>query len=176
MTKKKKVKRKKLWGNKWLEVIEHDGWFTAAHNTHGDGVSVLGVDFDEGKFLIRVEHNPAHDPGFIKTALTGSIEGGLTALQTAVKELKEESGYVAEENRFRYLDWVYPSKFSDYKLHLFAVDLSGLKQGRIDGDGTRGEAGAYVEWHELESALQIRDPSVAAIIARLAGEKVLSDE
>jgi len=55
----------------------------------------------------------------------------------------------------------------DYKLHLFAVNLTGKTPGPILGDGTSGEEGASVFWAPLEDALRVSDPSIAATIAHL---------
>lgn len=156
-----------LFGNNWMELKKRDGWFTFAHNTHGDGVAVLGYRHttDGLQYLLRVEHTPPHGPGFRRTSLTGTIEHGLTPLQTAVKELLEESGYTAAESEMRPYGWVHPSKFSDYKQYIYAVCLDGKIQGPIEGDGSDGEKGASVVWVPLHEALAVNDPSVAATIA-----------
>ena len=160
---------KMLWQNEWMEIREIDGWYTMAHNTKGDGVAVLGYDKDSSKILVRTEHNPAHGEGFRRTSLTGTIEGGITLLETAVKELKEESGYEADPSEFTELGVVFPSKFSDYRLYLFAVDLTGKQQGAIEGDGTEGEAGADVEWVAVTEAIRtVDDPSMCACILKLS--------
>lgn len=152
-----------------MEVSAYDGWFTATRMKKGTGHGVALVGFaDDGKILIRVEHNPAHQEGFIENCITGAIEKGDTPLITAQKELLEEAGYEAEKERFLYLGWAYPSKFSEYRQHLYMVDLTGLEQGEIEGDGSRGEKGATAKWIELEDSLDIRDNSLAAILWRIS--------
>lgn len=158
-----------LYADKWMELKKRNGWYTFAHNTHGDGVAVLGFrKTSEGvQYLLRMEHTPCHGEGLRRTSLTGTIEHGLSAIQTAVKELLEESGYTASESEMIPMGWVFPSKFSDYKQNLFAVDLTGKTQGPIEGDGTNGEKGAYVVWVSLMEALEANDPSISATIAKL---------
>ncbi len=177
----KKITKQKLWGNKWINVMEADGWFTYSNNAAGtgEGVSVLGFkEFNggaEAEFLIRSENNPAHG-GFINCSLTGTIETGDTPLYTAKKELLEESGYSAEESEFIYLGWVYPSKFSDYRQHLYAVDLTGKMQGDLKGDGTFGEEGASVFWLPMNEAIQLNYPSIGSTMLRLALYKDKEDQ
>lgn len=169
--------QKVLWANKWMSVVQQDGWYTFVRSNAGDGVSVLGYRKDPNKnsfetaddyqYLIRIESTPCHGPGLRSTSLTGTIEGDLDHLETAQKELLEESGYSALPEELQYLGWVYPSKFSDYVQYLYAVDLTGKPQGEILGDGTLGEKDATVQWVSLASALRVHDPSVSAIIVRL---------
>lgn len=172
-----------LFKNKWIEVYEKDGWYTCYRSEHG--VVVLGIRYSESKkalldemeALVRVEHTPCHLDGpkegkFNLTSLTGMIEDGLTPFQTAKKELLEESGYDVQEEAFIDLGWVYPSKQSDNKIYLFAVDLTGLEPSKeISGDGTKGEEGAYSKWVSLKEAISLPSPMIGACISRLfAGE------
>ena len=167
-----------LYKDKWIELRKKDDWYTYAHNVVGDGVAVLGFRRTPSgipgvciwEVMVRSEHTPPHGEGFRLTSLTGSIEHGLSPLETAAKELKEESGYEINSDSIIDLGWVYPSKFSDYRQYLYAVDLTGLPQGRIEGDGTEGEKGASVGWFSVDFALEVNDPSISASIARLANK------
>lgn len=165
-------KKEVLWENEWLEVQMIDDWYTSTHNAKGDGVAVLGLrkgeDDSMTEVLVRMEHTPCHGEGLRPTSLTGTIEHGLNAIETAVKELKEESGYDAKPEEFTELGWVYPSKFSDYKQYLYAVDLTGKEQGDIEGDGTIGEKDAHVEWKTAEEALEANTPVIGCILCKLA--------
>jgi hypothetical protein len=62
---------------------------------------------------------------------------------------------------------VYPVKFSDFKLHLFGVNLTDKNQGEIKGDGTQGEQGAQVKWVAYQEGIMVADMSISAILARL---------
>ena len=158
-----------LFKDKWMELRKKDNWYTYAHNTHGDGVAVLGTRQISGmvrQYLVRVEHTPPHGIGFRYTSLTGSIENGDLPRTTAVRELKEESGFIVSPDELIDLGWVYPSKFSDYKQHLFLVHLDGREQGEIEGDGSKGEEGASVIWMSISAALAVNDPSIGATVAR----------
>jgi len=161
-----------LFENKWVQLKERDGWYTFSHNTRGDGVSVLLFDSQTKEIVIRFENTPPHG-GFNKTALTGTIEDGYTAKGTAVKEVLEEAGVTITEDELIYLGWVYPSKFSDFKQYLFAVDIAGKAFGAIEGDGTEGERDATVMSVSIDEALFINESSISACIARLAHMKGL---
>lgn len=158
------MKEKLLFKNKWIQVLELDDWYTIyRHNGTNHGVAILGLDGD--KVLIRVENCLPHG-GFVETSITGTVEEGMTPLQTAVMELKEETGFVASEDEFIDLGWIYPSKASDMKMNLYAVNLSGKEQGSIDGDGTKGEDGASVKWVPMHEACFNRSPSISAMLMR----------
>lgn len=161
-----------LWKNKWVEVHERDDHYTYIHNAAGtgSGVAVLGfrkLKNSEREILIRKERTVCHSPDFRRTSLTGTIEVGCTPLETAVRELKEESGYEATPEQFMYLDWIFPSKFTDYQQHLFAVDLTDAVQGPILGDGTKGEEGASVEWVSAEEAVELQCPTIGLTLIRM---------
>ena len=162
-----------LWKNDWLEARLKDGWYNYIHSARG-GVCILGyrtngkTELKDFEFLIRKEHNPAHQgAGLITTSLTGSIDEGYDPLSTAKKELMEESGYFAIMEEFVSHGWVYPLKSTDYKLNLFSINLDGKIPGEIVGDGTLGEKDAGVFWGDIHAACELRDPHYSTIIARM---------
>jgi ADP-ribose pyrophosphatase YjhB (NUDIX family) len=156
-----------LWKNQWVEICLKDEWYTYSRNR--DGVFVLGYRVVEGayEYLVRLEHNPCHSEGLISTSLTGGIEKGSTPTETAVRELKEESGYEVSKHDLVNLGWVFPSKFSSDKTYMYAVDLTGLEAGVVEGDGTRGEEGAYCVWASENDALWVSSPLLGCAMARL---------
>jgi 8-oxo-dGTP pyrophosphatase MutT (NUDIX family) len=103
----------------------------------------------------------------IRTSLTGGIEDGSTPLETAVKELMEESGYSVDASELIDLGWMYPSKQGSDKVYLYAVDLEGKVAGQIKGDGTKGEEGAYCEWVSEEEAAAIPQSGLGVAMFRL---------
>ena len=162
------MKTETLYKNEWIEIHKRDDWYNYAHMPRGDGVGILIYSSEEGgKILIRKEHNPAHGPGFRATSFTGTIEDGNTPEETAVIEAKEESGYQIEKSELEPLGWIYPFKFSDYKQHLFAVDVTGKTPGEIEGDGTLGEEGASTYWARMNETNEVTEPLIGCMLNRL---------
>lgn len=158
------MKEKKLWGNEWIQVFELDDWYTIyRHGGTNSGVAVLAMKGDE--VLVRHENCLPHG-GFVDTSITGTIEEGDDPLYTAVKELREESGYDVSPEKFVDLGWIYPSKASDMKMYLYAVEITDEPQGDLEGDGTKGEEGASVKWVSREEACFNKSPNVASMMMR----------
>lgn len=158
-----------LWSNEWMEVLLKDGWYTFMRTKKGDGVCVLGYRFVNGRpeYLVRVEHCPCHTETLDRTSLTGGIESGSTPLETAVKELKEESGYVVDAEDMIDLGWMFPTKQSSDKVYLFAVDLHDKPCGEVINDGSKGEEGAYCIWLNETETLAIPQAGIGMAMARL---------
>lgn len=169
------MKDKQLFKNKWIEVKELDDWYTYWSNPQGNrGVIVLGfrrsiTEPGRSQFLARIENTPCHDRHGLRfrTSLSGMVDGSLGLLDTAMKELKEESGYSVTVDRLVNLGWVYLTKNSDYELHLFGADLNGLEQGEIIGDGSRGEDGASVEWVRSHDILNMHEAAMTMAMVKL---------
>lgn len=158
-----------VWSNDWMEVLLKDGWYTFMRTKKGDGVCVLGYRRENGiiEYLVRVEHTPPHGEGLIKTSLTGGIEKGNTPLETAVSELKEESGYEVAPDEMIDLGWFFPTKQSSDKVYIYAVNLEGKTAGEIHGDGSKGEEGAYCIWMNEADTLAIPQAGIGMAMARL---------
>lgn len=157
---------KTLFSNKWVEVRERvteRGSYTYSHSIWCDGlgVAVLPYKVEDGNLLLlgRREICPCHSDEFELCSITGGmdVEGESPAF-TAKRELLEEGGYNAPVEKFVYLGEVRPSKQSDNIQHLFVVNVTGLEQGEIVGDGTFGEEGAYVEWITVRQLSESQDP------------------
>lgn len=156
-----------LWKDKWLQVFKYDGYYTGVKCTN-DGVMVLGYQGE--KVLVRVEKRPCHGPGLLRQAVTGALDMNLPATQTAAKELLEETGYNVHHLRLQPIGWVYASNFSETKIDMFVVDLEGLEQGEIIGDGSSGEDGAGAEWMYWKDAMKLNDVLIGRAIGYLLME------
>lgn len=169
----KSENEKILFKNKWIEIYEKDDWYTCYRSKHG--VAVLGFRMmeSEPEILVRLENTPCHDDGprienLNMTSLTGMIEDDLNAVHTAKRELLEESGYDVPVDELKFLGWVYPSKMSDNKIYLFAVDLGQhVPVSAPKGDGSQGEDGGRCIWVSMKVALQLPSPIISACIAKL---------
>ena len=165
-----KVTDEVLYDGKWVQLKLLDGWYEYLHNK-GDGVLVLAVDKLQGRFLCRYENCPVHgDPHSLDpTSLTGTVEEGDTPVETSVKEMLEESGYVIKEEELKYQGIAYSSKASDNILHLFYIEMNGEADDDIhegEGDGSKGENGSYCRWLPIDQIANLTSPSVALTAVR----------
>lgn len=164
---------KTLWQNKWIEVRSRNN-YTYIHTPIGDGaaVAIMGFREKEGRmeYLGRFENCPAHGDEFELCSLTGMLDVyGEDKKMTALRELKEESGYIVNDvNRVIELGTVRPSKASDMELFLYAVEIKDSDELiEIEGDGTAGEEGAYAKWVSGEELAFCKDPVVSTLMLRL---------
>ncbi|HEU5372833.1 MAG TPA: NUDIX hydrolase [Gaiellaceae bacterium] len=98
---------------------------------HGPAVAVVPVDREGNVTLVRQERVPAG--GKVLELPAGGVEEGESPLQTARRELREETGLHGG-------DWVEVAAFftspgySDEKLHLFVA--TGLERGESSPEGS----------------------------------------
>lgn len=171
---KKTTSIETLYENKWIEVrektIDGKGKYVYSHSNwcNGQGVAVLAYRINDGvEFLGRYENCPAHSEDFDLCSITGGMDKvDESAVETAQRELLEEGGYDVPIEKFNYLGQVFPSKQSDNIQHLFIVDITGIEQGEIVGDGTFGEEGAYVEWIDNAKLAESHDPLLQAMYVK----------
>ena len=105
-------------GESYREIIEHNGG------------AVLAAVTDEGKMvMVRQFRNPAQRVVFEVPA--GKIDPGEDPEVTAVRELKEETGYTARNVRF--LTYFYPCVgYSEEKLYMYLC--TDLEPGETNFD------------------------------------------
>jgi 8-oxo-dGTP pyrophosphatase MutT (NUDIX family) len=163
-----------LWSNDWMKVVQVDGWFTCYEKL--DGISVLILDPLHNKILMRREYCPPYveEKGQLAlTSLTGGIEKKeynlIDAYETAVKEVEEESGIKISKEDLSYHGSIYSTKASEHQTHLFSLEYDSNipLPSDIKGDGTLGEEGAFVEWHDFEEVLlNTKSPCILSTIVR----------
>jgi len=162
-----------LGGDEWLQLRRTPDGYTYMHELRCNGqiVAILVVRHDDAELPIlgRFERCPSHHDGFALCAVTGGMEKEQLPSDTALMEIAEETGYNVDKDSLIDLGSVRPSKGADTTAHLFAVDVTGLDRGEIEGDGSSGEDGAYVEWISVKDAIQCKDPLLATMIARYYG-------
>lgn len=161
---------KKLFTTDWFTVKDKDG-YVYIDNPYG-AVLVLAFKASEDSnnpflFLARKEPIPPHTPMKHLTALTGTVEKGEEYLETAIRELEEEAGIIAPSKSFIDLSYVYPSKASTTKVHMYAVDVTGLRQGVAKGDGSKWEQDSEVVWLNAKQAAMVPSAAYGAAMNRL---------
>jgi len=159
-----------LCQNQFLALIDRDGYsFVREVRCDGRIVSILPFRTRDNtkEFLSRLEVCPAHGPEIARYSFTGGWDPKETIEETAVRELREEAGFFIDRDELVGLGQTRPSKSADTTAYLFAVDVTGKRQFRPEGDGSRFEATASVEWVNYEVGIQTQDPLFLSAILRL---------
>jgi len=132
-------------GRRRIEVVEHAG-----------GVCIIARPEPDTIVLVK-QHRHAVDADLWE-APAGMIERGEPPLETARRELIEETGYRAESLRFLWSIYTTPG-FCEERIHFFVAD--GLTPGRAEPEADEDfelrvwpidEAWALVERDELRDA------------------------
>jgi ADP-ribose pyrophosphatase len=98
---------------------------------HGPAVAIVAVDRDDRVTLVRQQRVPAGGP--VLELPAGGVEEGEAPLETARRELREETGLHGG-------DWAEVATFfttpgySDERMHLFLA--TGLEQGEAEPEGS----------------------------------------
>jgi ADP-ribose pyrophosphatase YjhB (NUDIX family) len=173
-----------LFENKWFSVVEREldngiKWTFGTHPwCNAGGVAILpfkqevynerGIGYTELSFLGRVEICPAHsDEPALCVVAGGMDKDGETPIQVAVRELAEETGFIARTKDMISLGAVRPSKGTDTTMHLFAVDVTNLERAEASGDGSLIEQLASTKWIRKREAVFSKDPLLVTCVARL---------
>lgn len=160
-----------LGGNKWLELQEHtynDGTkYTVVHESRCNGniVIILPYKVDDKlglQYLVRNEMTP---PWSLTELVPSSVSGGIDSLgdnplKTALKELKEECGYLASESNVIPLGTSYGVKCADTIYHIFAVDVTSVAEIPPSAPDTF-ESEAQNEWisaSDYDKIVSVKDP------------------
>ncbi len=159
-----------LFQNKFLALIDREG-YTFSREVRCAGVIVSMLPFRQQsnslEFLARLEICPAHSPQLERCSITGGWQAGQTIEETVLQELWEEAGYRATVDELASLGQARPSKSTDTRVYLFAIDVSQKQPTPPQGDGSALEATASVEWVDFKQGLQIEDPLFITMMARL---------
>lgn len=164
-----------LHKTKWIELMQRksneNGTYIYIREpwlVDGKAVSILPFRRESGtgyiQFLLRCEMSDSPVAGTVKG---GMDKEGETPIECAVRELAEETGFIAETFNMIQLGQVRPSKLSTTKLYLFAVDVTDLPHQEPTGDGTLNEANATCQWVSEMDAIGYEDPLIHATILRL---------
>lgn len=112
-------KRTKLYSDPYLTVakhiFDHEGADYGYFIKEEPEFSVVGAVTDEGAIIMVRQFRPG--PGrFLCDLPGGMVEEGDTPLETARKELLEETGYVGD---IEYVTTCYPMAYTTAKKHIF---------------------------------------------------------
>lgn len=167
-----------LAGNKWVQLIENtysdNSHYTILHEVSRKGHTVVVLPFrrtvENGvQYLVRNEMTPPWKPNeLVPSSVTGGVDVGMGAEETALKELKEETGYLALPEHMTPLGTCYTLKGCDTINHLFAIDVTNtVKLPRSESDSFENEAeNEWIDSGDIEKILGIVDPLWYAVYVR----------
>lgn len=106
--------------------------------------------------------------GISKTLITGSQdEEDENIFQTAVRELKEESGFLVEDlKRWDFLGTLYTSKLVLNSNPCFGVNITGLVSEEKTTDGSSSEKDSKFELVSVDEALELEDSLVSTLFIK----------
>lgn len=166
-----------LLQNNYLNVIERDNKIGIQQKN--PSVMILPYTTDElgnPKTLGLIsEPSSLKEGGISLTIITGSPEDSdVDILETAKRELKEESGYsVNEIERWDYLGNIKTSKIIINGNPAFGVDITGLEKGEKEGDGSKSEENTKFSLVGLNDAINLDDALVSCLFLKIFQNKLI---
>jgi hypothetical protein len=136
------------------------------------GVIIMPYTLDEEKnpeFIGILSELLDQRPGGISmTLITGSPdEEDANIFQTAVRELKEESGFLVEDiKRWNFLGTLYTSKMVLNSNPCFSVNITGLVAEEKTTDGSQSEEDSKFELISVDQALDLDDSLVSTLFIK----------
>lgn len=136
------------------------------------GVIIMPYTLDEEKnpeFIGVISEILDQRPGGISmTLITGSPDDeDDNIFQTAVRELKEESGFLVDDiKRWNFLGTLYTSKMVLNSNPCFSVNITGLVAEEKTTDGSQSEKDSKFELISIEEALDLEDSLVSTLFVK----------
>ncbi|KDR94140.1 ADP-ribose pyrophosphatase [Peptoclostridium litorale DSM 5388] len=140
------------------EIVEHPG-----------GVGIIALTEENEVIMVRQFRKPIED--CVLEIPAGKLDNGEDPKKCAIRELKEETGYEAENMEFL-LDFYSSPGFTDEKIHIYFA--TGLKNGKAQPDENEY---IEIEKYKIEDLVQmIKDNEIhdaKSIISILYVDKLL---
>jgi 8-oxo-dGTP pyrophosphatase MutT (NUDIX family) len=136
------------------------------------GVIILPYTLNEDKTPREIgvlsEISDNRPGGIFKTLITGTPDDDDDNIfQTAVRELKEESGFdVTDLKRWKFLGTLYTSKLVINPNPCFSVNITSLVAEEKETDGTKDEKDSKFELIGIEEALNLDDGLVSSLFIK----------
>jgi 8-oxo-dGTP pyrophosphatase MutT (NUDIX family) len=115
------------------------------------------------------ERNLFREGGYCTSLITGTCEDeDPDYLETAKRELKEESGYdVPDNDKWYYLGTVTATKFVDKEYPCFAIDVTGIEKGEASTDGSKQERLSSFHFIPANDVVKSKDVFIPALFLKL---------
>lgn len=162
--------RRTIHSNNYVEVVEDNG--SVYLQQHEPSVVVMPYTVDENGNPVSIgiisEISNSRPGGIAKTLITGSpSDDDDNILQTAIRELEEESGISAGDvKRWKFLGNIYTSKMVSNPNPCFSVDVTGLEIKEKETDGTTDEKDSTFEMLDISDALSLDDALVSTLFIK----------
>lgn len=140
------------------------------HEKYCEGQVVAVVPFKKAanaskfEYLARFEICPAHGKEPELCSITGGKISGSSAEYCACQKILQKAGLTVTEKDLIPLGLVKPSKASDTRAYLFAVNVTGKQRYIQPGNG---EQAIETIWIDYEKAIEVEDPLLITILTRL---------
>jgi 8-oxo-dGTP pyrophosphatase MutT (NUDIX family) len=152
------------------EVVELDGHlFVRQINP---GVIIMPYTLDDNGYPDKIgvisEVLDQRPGGMAKTLITGSQDDSDNNIfQTAVRELKEESGFdISDLKRWKFLGSLFTSKLVMNSNPCFSVNITSLVAEEKTTDGSQDEKDTKFELISVDEALDLDDSLVSTLFIK----------
>lgn len=158
-----------IWNNRWIHVkekstLKYPDPYT--YITMGDAVAILPYrKTTEGKFEFGIRKEIVPPWGYEPSVccVGGSVENS-NPIQTAIDEVKEETGYIIKAEDLVHLGRFRNGKATDSFTEYYFLELSGEPQTEITGDGSMYEEGAEFLWVNDAELMKCDDYKIHVLI------------
>lgn len=162
---------KVIHSNEWFDVIDKNGKFGVKPNS--DSVIILPYINDEQGLPLMIgvlkEINYFREGGNSLSLISGRPDDDdPNLIETARRELKEESGYDVQDNdKWFFLGTVTATKFVDSEHPCFAVNVTDLERGKRETDGSEEEKKSEFSFISANDVVKTKDVFIPALFLKL---------
>jgi 8-oxo-dGTP pyrophosphatase MutT (NUDIX family) len=155
----------------YFDVIDIDGHVGVKSTV--DSVIILPFVSDENGLPLMLgvldEINRFRDGGKCLSLISGRCDDeDSNFLDTAKRELKEESGFdIDDDKKWYFLGTITASKFVDCEYPCFAVDVTGIEAGKKTTDGSEDEKNSRFIFIPANDVVKSKDVFIPALFLKL---------